>query len=73
LQPFGRRERQRRGDLFVVGMIGARQAEGQLEPAGSDQRPRARKRWRDAAALVAGDLVLRDAGAGRQLAVREPG
>ena len=54
-------------------MVGAREAAGQLEPAGGDQRAEPLERRRDAAALVAGDLLLRDAGARGQRALREPG
>ena len=43
LQSLRRRERERRSDLLVAEVIGAREAEGELEPAGGAQRPRARQ------------------------------
>ena len=73
LEPLRRLECQRVRDLVVVGVVGAREAEGQLEPAGGDQRPQALERRRDAATLIARDLLLRDAGAGGEFALREPG
>src|SRR5437773_934580 len=73
LQALRRRECERLGDLLVEGVVGTREADGQLQAAGGDQRPDAFERWRYAAALVAGDLLLRDAGAGGELALREPG